>query len=210
MPAHRTKEKKGIVATESRHTLEGRRQADRNGTKAQGMAGIECPDKGRRGGMGLEVAGKPRHTVEGMARDKRKKEKAPKEKKPPAKKEKTLLAAPLAYGRLRRILSCFSPPLASSYGGCAATLLAPLSCSFFLPSPRLSRFLWAARRLSSRASFGRLRRPLSSAFLAAALRAAAPSCPPISLRLKTPKNAVTSHEFFFFCHFFKRLRINIL
>lgn len=37
-----------------------------------------------------------------------KKEKAPQEKKPPTKKEKPLLAAPLAYGRLRRPLAILS------------------------------------------------------------------------------------------------------
>ena len=55
--------------------------------EAVGMADMECPDNERRGGMGLEVAGKPRHTLEGMARGRRKKRKSPQRKKPPTKKE---------------------------------------------------------------------------------------------------------------------------
>ena len=159
MPAHRTIENQGIVATESRHT------------------------------------------VEGMARGERKK------KKPPTKKEKPLLAAPLAYGRLRRP----QPSHASS--------------GLSLPRSRRPRFLWAAPPphtpllaplpsaaapppflalsallsplvggcaapplcFSSRASFGRLRRPTPSAspplllrFSSASSAAAPPHSPPRS------------------------------
>ena len=135
-----------------------------------------------------------------------KKEKAPKEKSPQQKKRKRCLRLLLLTGGCAALLSCFSPPLASSYGGCAATLPSLLASLLPLLHPPLMAAAPPPPFCplhASLASCGRLRRPLSSLallFLAAALRAAAPSCPPISLRLKTSKNAVTSHEFFFFCH----------
>ena len=129
MPAHRTKENQGIVATESRHT------------------------------------------VEGMARGREKKRKSPPRKKPPTKKEKPLLAAPLAYGRLRRPplsllfslrLRAAAPPSSlasflSSFGGCAASFSCPLRASL--------------------SSCGRLRRPSSLLLLSRFFRAAAPPYP---------------------------------
>ena len=61
----------------------------------------------------------------------REKRKSPPRKKPPTKKEKPLLAAPLAYGRLRR------PPLSLLFSlpSAAAPPLSP---------PRFSLLLWAA------------------------------------------------------------------
>ena len=103
-----------------------------------------------------------RYTMEGMARGKKKKKKPPK-KKAPNKKEKPLLAAPLAYGRLRRpplslLFSLpsaaapphlFASPLALLSGGCAAR-----------PLPLLFRFSSAssaaAPPLSPPRSRGRL------------------------------------------------------
>ena len=117
MPAHRTKENQGIVATESRHT------------------------------------------VEGMARGREKKKKPKKKKKPPTKKEKPLLAAPLAYGRLRR------PPL---------SLLFSLPALSALLSPLVGGCAAPPLCFSSRASFGRLRRPTPSA------------SPPLLRRLRRP------------------------
>ena len=138
-----------------------------------GVGGHKCPPAGR--------------SQKGW-RGTREKRKAPKEKSPQQKKRKRCLRLLLLTGGCAALLSCFSPPLASSYGGCAAphplfsplsclsfTLLlwrlrrhlpAPLSCSFFLPSPRLSRLLWG------------LRRPYSSPRLSRFFRAAAP--PPLS------------------------------
>ena len=110
MPAHRTKENQGIVATESRHT------------------------------------------VEGVARGREKKEKAPQEKSPQQKKRNRCL-------RLRLLT-----------GGCAALL-----SRFF------SLFLRRLRRLSlpraSLSSCGRLRRPSSLLLLSRFFRAAAPPYP---------------------------------
>ena len=162
MPAHRTKENQGIVATESRHT------------------------------------------VEGMARGKKKKEKAPQEKSPQQKKRNRCLRLRLLTGgcaallsrffslflrRLRRLLFLPSPrfslllwaaappllfasPLALLTGGCAA-----------LPLPLLFRFFGGcAASLSSPRSRGRLAPP-----------------PRPSLTLFSSKNVtVTCHELFFF------------
>ena len=141
MPVHRTKENQGIVATESRHT------------------------------------------VEGMARG-RKKRKSPPRKKPPTKKEKPLLAAPLAYGRLRR------PQPSHAYFGLLWPLVASLSPPSLLmggsaaphPSSRPSSFGGCAASFScplraSLSSCGRLRRPSSLLLLSRFFRAAAPPYP---------------------------------
>ena len=116
MPAHRTKENQGIVATESRHT------------------------------------------VEGMARGE-KKRKSPPRKKPPTKKEKPLLAAPLAYGRLRR------PPLSLLFSLPSAAAPPPFLALSALLSPLVGGCAAPPLCFSSRASFGRLRRPTPSASL---------------------------------------------
>ena len=117
MPAHRTKENQGIVATESRHT------------------------------------------VEGMARGREKKRKSPPRKKPPTKKEKPLLAAPLAYGRLRR------PPLSLLFSLPSAAAPPPFLALSALLSPLVGGCAAPPLCFSSRASFGRLRRPTPSASL---------------------------------------------
>ena len=117
MPAHRTKENQGIVATESRHT------------------------------------------VEGMARGREKKRKSPPRKKPPTKKEKPLLAAPLAYGRLRR------PPLSLLFSLPSAAAPPPFIVLSALLSPLVGGCAAPPLCFSSRASFGRLRRPTPSASL---------------------------------------------
>ena len=91
MPAHRTKENQGIVATESRHT------------------------------------------VEGMARGKRKKEKAPQEKSPQQKKRNRCLRLRLLTGGCAALLSRFF-----------SLFLRRLRRLLFLPSPRFSLLLWAA------------------------------------------------------------------
>ena len=125
MPAHRTKENQGIVATESRHTMEG------------------------------------------MARGK-KKRKSPPRKKPPTKKEKPLLAAPLAYGRLRR------PPLSLLFSLPSAAAPPPFLALSALLSPLVGGCAAPPLCFSSRASFGRLRRPTPSA------------SPPLLRRLRRP------------------------
>ena len=112
MPAHRTKENQGIVATESRHTMEG------------------------------------------MARG-RKKEKAPQEKKAPHKKRETAACGSAC-------LRAAAPPSSlasflSSFGGCAASFSCPLRASL--------------------SSCGRLRRPSSLLLLSRFFRAAAPPYP---------------------------------
>ena len=91
MPAHRTKENQGIVATESRHT------------------------------------------VEGMARGKKKKEKAPQEKSPQQKKRNRCLRLRLLTGGCAALLSRFF-----------SLFLRRLRRLLFLPSPRFSLLLWAA------------------------------------------------------------------
>ena len=85
-----------------------------------------------------------------------KKRKSPPRKKPPTKKEKPMLAAPHAYGRLRRPASLAS--FLSSFGGCAASFSCPLRASL--------------------SSCGRLRRPSSLLLLSRFFRAAAPPLSP--------------------------------
>ena len=132
MPAHRTKENQGIVATELRHT------------------------------------------VEGMARGKKKEKKPPpKRKKPPTKKEKPLLAAPLAYGRLRR------PPLSLLFSLPSAAAPPPFLALSALLSPLVGGCAAPPLCFSSRASFGRLRRPTPSAS-PPLLFASSAAAPPLS------------------------------
>ena len=148
MPAHRTKENQGIVATESRHT------------------------------------------VEGMARGKRKKKKPPKKKAPNKKRETAACGS--------ACLRAAAPPSSlasflSSFGGCAASFSCPLRASL--------------------SSCGRLRRPSSLLLLSRFFRAAAPPLSPSrsrgrlappprpspTLLLISSKNVtVTCHELFFF------------
>ena len=91
MPAHRTKENQGIVATESRHT------------------------------------------VEGVARGREKKEKAPQEKSPQQKKRNRCLRLRLLTGGCAALLSRFF-----------SLFLRRLRRLLLLPSPRFSLLLWAA------------------------------------------------------------------
>ena len=91
MPAHRTKENQGIVATESRYTMEG------------------------------------------MARGKKKKEKATQEKSPQQKKRNRCLRLRLLTGGCTALLSRFF-----------SLFLRRLRRLLFLPSPRFSLLLWAA------------------------------------------------------------------
>ena len=132
MPAHRTKENQGIVATESRHT------------------------------------------VEGMARGERKKKKPPKKKKP-TKKEKPLLAAPLAYGRLRR------PPLSLLFSLPSSAAPPPFLALSALLSPLTGGCAAPPLCFSSRASFGRLTPPDPFRFSSASSAAAPPHFPPLAL-----------------------------
>lgn len=163
MPAHRTKENQGIVATESRHT------------------------------------------VEGMARGK-KKRKSPPRKKPPTKKEKPLLAAPLAYGRLRR------PPLSLLFSLPSAAAPPPFLALSALLSPLVGGCAAPPLCFSSRASVGRLRRPTPSASLPLLrrLRRLPPPAPSwaagaahtssLSRLFQHHGARLTSHKLFFFCH----------
>ena len=78
-------------------------------------------------------------------------------KKPPTKKEKPLLAAPLAYGRLRR------PPLSLLFSLPSAAAPPPFLALSALLSPLVGGCAAPPLCFSSRASFGRLRRPTPSA-----------------------------------------------
>ena len=78
-------------------------------------------------------------------------------KKPPTKKEKPLLAAPLAYGRLRRPTPSASPPLLFRFFGGCASFSCPLRASL--------------------SSCGRLRRPSSLLLLSRFFRAAGAARP---------------------------------
>ena len=89
----------------------------------------------------------------------RKKRKSPPRKKPPTKKEKPLLAAPLAYGRLRR------PPLSLLFSLPSAAAPPPFLALSALLSPLVGGCAAPPLCFSSRASFGRLRRPTPSASL---------------------------------------------
>ncbi len=173
--------------------------------EAVGMADIECPDKERRGGMGLEVAGKPRHTLEGTgAGGERKKEKAPQEKSPQQKKRNRCLRLRLLTGGCAALLSrffslfpsprfslllwaaapplLFASPLALLSGGCAALPL-PLLLRFS------SAFSAAAPPLSSSRSRGRLAPPPLATLSFLSIK-----------QLTILSVAVTSHKLFFFCH----------
>ena len=92
----------------------------------------------------------------------REKRKSPPRKKPPTKKEKPLLAAPLAYGRLRR------PPLSLLFSLPSAAAPPPFLALSALLSPLVGGCAAPPLCFSSRASFGRLRRPTPSASSAAA------------------------------------------
>ena len=80
-------------------------------------------------------------------------------KKPPTKKEKPLLAAPLAYGRLRR------PPLSLLFSLPLAAAPPPFITLSALLSPLVGGCAAPPLCFSSRASYGRLRRPTPSASL---------------------------------------------
>ena len=102
-------------------------------------------------------------------------------KKPPTKKEKPLLAAPLAYGRLRR------PPLSLLFSLPSAAAPPPFLALSALLSPLVGGCAAPPLCFSSRASFGRLRRPTPSAspplllrFSSASSAAAPPHSPPRS------------------------------
>ena len=130
----------GISSKDHRGITEGATRVD--------FGGHKCPPTGRK--RTRELSRQNRDTQWKGWRGGREKRKSPPRKKPPTKKEKPLLAAPLAYGRLRRPpLSLLSPsclflwrlrrhltlssrlslasPLPPSYGGCAAPLLRSLS-----------------------------------------------------------------------------------
>ena len=78
-------------------------------------------------------------------------------KKPPTKKEKPLLAAPLAYGQLRRL------PLSLLFSLPSAAAPPPFLALSALLSPLVGGCAAPPLCFSSRASFGRLRRPTPSA-----------------------------------------------
>ena len=123
--------------------------------------GHGMPGQGTKGRDGVGGRGE---TATHSGRDgagREKKEKAPKEKekkkpqrkrKAPNKKEKTLLAAPLAYGRLRR------PPLLLLFSLPSAAAPPPFIALSALLSPLVGGCAAPPLCFSSRASFGRLRR----------------------------------------------------
>jgi hypothetical protein len=134
---------------------------------------------------------------EGMARGRKKKEKAPPRKKPPTKKEKPLLAAPLAYGRLRR------PPLSLLFSLPSAAAPPPFIALSALFSPLVGGCAAPPLCCSSRASFGRLRRPTPSVslpLLLASSAAGAAHTSSLSRLFQYHGARLTSHKLFFFCH----------
>ena len=159
----------------------GRRRITEGATK-EDFGGHKCPPTGRK--RIRELSRQNRDTQWKGWRGGREKRKSPPRKKPPTKKEKPLLAAPLAYGRLRRpplsilfsLPSAAAPPpflalsalLSPLVGGSPPLLFAsPLAllsggCAA-LPLPLLFRFSSLLRRLRRltlpRALVGGWRRP---------------------------------------------------
>ena len=201
----------GISSKDRRRITEGATRGN--------FGGHKCPPTGRK--RTRELSRQNRDTQWKGWRGGREKRKSPPRKKPPTKKEKPLLAAPLAYGRLRR------PPLSLLFSLPSAAPPPFLALSALL-SPLVGGCAAPPLCFSSRASFGRLRRPTPSASLPLLFRffggcAASLSSPRSRGRLAPPLsplslsslsnnyqtfNAVTCHKFFFFCHKLKRLRIN--
>ena len=114
------------------------------------------PDKRELGNFRDRIA---IHNGRDGAGQEKKRKSPPKEKKPPTKKEKPLLAAPLAYGRLRR------PPLSLLFSLPSAAAPPPFLALSALLSPLVGGCAAPPLCFSSRASFGRLRRPTPSASL---------------------------------------------
>ena len=147
------------------------------------------------------------HTGRDGAGEEKKKKKPPKKKAPNKKRETAacgsaclraaappsslaslpLLPLPMAAAPPHTPSSRLSlaSPSPSSYGGCAATLPAPFSYPLRASLASCGRIAAPPLRLSSRTSFGRLRRPLSPLPFSRQRFAPPPPCPPISLRLKT-------------------------
>ena len=137
----------GISSKDRRRIAEGATRGN--------FGGHKCPPTERKRRRELSRLNRDTHWREW--RGERKKEKAPKEKKPPTKKEKPLLAAPLAYGRLRR------PPLSLLFSLPSAAAPPPFLALSALLSPLVGGCAAPPLCFSSRASFGRLRRPTPSA-----------------------------------------------
>ena len=137
----------GISSKDHRRIAEGATKED--------FGGHKCPPTGRK--RTRELSRQNRDTQWKGWREARKKEKAPPRKKPPTKKEKPLLAAPLAYGRLRR------PPLSLLFSLPSAAAPPPFLALSALLSPLVGGCAAPPLCFSSRASFGRLRRPTPSA-----------------------------------------------
>jgi len=121
---------------------------------------------------------------DGAGREKKRKS-LQKKKKPPTKKEKPLLAAPLAYGRLRR------PPLSLLFSLPSAAAPPPFLALSALLSPLVGGCAAPPLCFSSRASFGRLRRPTPSASLPLLLASSA-AAPPLSPALSWAADAAPS------------------
>ena len=154
----------GAKALGTGQPIEGGRKRPGAG-RSRGYGGHKCPPTERKRRRELSRLNRDTHWREW--RGERKKRKSPQRKKAPNKKRETaacgsaclraaappsslaslpLLPLPMAASPPHNPSSRLSlaSPSPSSYGGCAATLSAPFSYSFFLPSPRLSRLLWAA------------------------------------------------------------------
>ena len=211
MPAHRTKENQGIVATESRHTVEGmargekKKEKPKEGKKRKSPKIRKSPQQKKRNRclrLRLLTGGCAAHNP----------------LTPPLASRCLALASLASYGRLRRPLLFLLSPLPS------AAAPPPFLALSALLSPLVGGCAAPPLCFSSRASYGRLRRPTPSAFLPLLRRLRRLSLPralvggwrrplsPLSLSSLSNNyqtfNAVTCHKFFFFCHFFKRLRIN--
>ena len=157
----------GISSKDRRRIAEGATRGN--------FGGHKCPPTGRK--RNRELSRQNRDTQWGGARG-RKKRKSPPRKKPPTKKEKPLLAAPLAYGRLRR------PPLSLLFSLPSAAAPPPFIALSALLSPLVGGCAAPPLCFSSRASYGRLRRPTPSAslpLLLASSAAAPPHSPPLAL-----------------------------
>ena len=139
----------GISSKDRRRIAEGATRGN--------FGGHKCPPTGRK--RTRELSRQNRDTQWKGWRGGREKRKSPPRKKPPTKKEKPLLAAPLAYGRLRR------PPLSLLFSLPSAAAPPPFLALSALLSPLVGGCAAPPLCFSSRASFGRLRRPTPSASL---------------------------------------------
>ena len=142
------------------------------GSPREGFGGHKRPPTRRK--RTRELSRQNRDTQwKGWRGGREKRKSPPPRKKPPTKKEKPLLAAPLAYGRLRR------PPLSLLFSLPSAAAPPPFLALSALLSPLVGGCAAPPLCFSSRASYGRLCRPTPSASLPLLLASSA-AAPPLS------------------------------